>query len=155
MQADVAKLAVASTNPITKLTNYSSTGAVGADVDALVAANPTLATDGATDKTDLSTNISKLLADAATYSNAVGSLKTDLTTLLPQPGITPSLIGDYKGTIKTKGVIFGIGAQTLPLEIIVTNQTVNTLTGSITADGSTASGSITVTGIQQRQQESP
>jgi hypothetical protein len=148
IQADVNTLVKASSSPLTKLTTDADPTTAKADVDALVAANPSLtslATDGATDKSDLGTNIAKLLADATTYSNSIGTLKTDLTTLLPQPTTTPSLIGDYKGTVRTKGILFGIGAATYDLEIVVTNQTLNTLTGSITVGGNTASGTITVT----------
>jgi len=148
IQADVTKLATAS-SALSKLqTDAANTSTVNSDVDALTTANPTLTaltTDGTADKTDLAAAINKLLADATTYSNALGSLKTDLSTLLPQPTTTPSLIGDYKGTLKTKSIAFGLGSQTVDFEIIVTNQTLTTLTGTIIADGNSASGTIEVT----------
>jgi soluble cytochrome b562 len=141
IQTDFNALAKASTNPLTKLTADAVTTTVDADLTGLNG----VSTHAAGAKTNLDTKIAKLLADSATYSNALGALKTDLASLLPAPTTTPSLIGDYKGTLKTKGILFGIGAQTLPLEIIVTAQTLTTLSGSITVSGNTASGTITVT----------
>jgi hypothetical protein len=146
VQGDVNKLATVS-NPLTKLQTDANDSVVSADLANLGTANPSISgfTSQVNDsKTRLDNAINTLLADAKTYSNALGSLKTDLTTLLPAPTTSPSLIGDYQGTVKTKAVAFGLGSVTEPLEINVTGQTINTLTGSITVAGHTASGTITV-----------
>jgi hypothetical protein len=141
IQGDITALAKADSTPLTKLTTDAATTTVDSDFVALNGGSSHAA--GA--MTHFDSLVAKLMADSTTYSNALGSLKTDLTTLLPAPTTTPSLIGDYQGTLKTKGIIFGIGAMTVPLEIIVTGQTLTSLTGSIIADGNTASGTITVT----------
>ncbi len=128
-----------------KLNGDALTATVDADVTALTTANPTntaLNTDGNKLTSDLNTLTATLLSDAGKFNTAVGALKTDLMTLLPQPTTTPSLVGDYQGTLKTNGVIFGIGAQTFDLEINVTSQTISTITGTITVDGHSATGTI-------------
>ena len=147
VQGDVNKLGTAGTT-LTKLQTDANDSVVSTDLANLGTANPSISgfvSQVNDSKTRLDNAINTLLADAKTYSNALGSLKTDLTTLLPAPTTSPSLIGDYQGTVTTKGVIFGIGATTQPLEINVTGQTLTTLTGTITVAGQSASGTITVT----------
>lgn len=141
---DIVPLTLTNTRFAT-LTGDSLLTTVDADITALTTANPTitaLTTDANKLRTDLSSDTATLLTDAGTYNNAVTAFKTDLSTLLPQPTTSPSLIGDYQGTLKTNGVIFGIGAQTFDLEINVTSQTTTTITGTITVDGHSFTGTI-------------
>jgi len=143
--ADTTALLTAATNPLAKLTTDSSTTTVDGDFTALSTANPTLATllgHITTAKHDFDTLVGKLVADSGTYANKVDALKVDLTTLLPVPTVTPSLVGDYKGVFKTKPIAFGLGSVTLPFEILITSQTINSVTGTITAQGNSASGTI-------------
>ena len=141
---DIAPLLLAPTRFAT-LTGDSLTTTVDADITALTTANPTitaLTTDANKLNTDLSSLTATLLSDAGNYNSAVAVFKTDLSTLLPQPTTSPSLVGDYQGTLKTNGIIFGIGAQTFDLEINVTSQTTTTITGTITVDGHSFTGTI-------------
>ena len=143
--ADTTALLTAATKPQAKLTTDSSTATIDADISALSAANPTLATlltQDATAKHDFDTGVAKLLTDAGTFTNKVDALKVDLSTLLPVPTVTPSLVGDYKGVFKTKPIVFGLGSLTLSFEILITSQTINSVTGTITAEGNSASGTI-------------
>jgi hypothetical protein len=147
IQADVTSLGLVATNPNTKLGNDSNDAGVDADLAALTAADTSssaLATANATAKTHLDTLIAKLTTDGTTLTNAVDVLKVDLTTLLPGPTTSPSLVGDYKGTIKTKAIAFGLGSKTVDLEIDVVSQTINSLSGTITVAGNSGSGTITV-----------
>jgi hypothetical protein len=144
IKGDVNALAAAATNPLTKLTTDASTATLVADLNAL-AGTKSLSTDVTKAANDLNSLSGKVVSDANKFGSAVNTLKTDLTTLLPQPTTTPSLIGDYKGTLKTKAVAFGIGSQTVDFELVITSQTINSVTGSITVKGNTASGTITAT----------
>jgi hypothetical protein len=49
----------------------------------------------------------------------------------PKPVLTttPSLVHNYFGKLKTSGIIFGLGSRQLDLELIITDQTISTLTG--------------------------
>jgi len=146
VQGDVNKLGTAGVS-LTKLQTDANDATVSADMATLRDANPSIsgfASQVNDSKTRLDNAINKLLADAQTYTNALGSLKTDLTTLLPVPTTSPSLIGDYQGTVTTKAIAFGLGSTTQDLEINVTGQTLTTLTGSITVAGHSTSGTITV-----------
>ncbi len=143
---DVNVLNIATTAPLAAVTTNVSTTTLAADLAALTTANPTntaLAADAIKTTTDLNTNSGKLVSDAGLLSTAVGALNTDLATLEPAPTTTPSLVGDYKGTMKTKGVIFGIGATKVSFELDITSQTLNSVEGKIIVDGQTASGTIT------------
>ena len=158
---DVDALNVATTAPLAALTADIPGAAVSGDLIALTTANPTntsLTTDASKIRSDLlnttvgpfppsqvvlSTTSGLLIADAGKLSTAVGALTTDLATLEPAPTTTPSLVGDYKGTLKTKGVIFGIGATKVSFELDITSQTLNSVQGKIIVDGQTASGTIT------------
>lgn len=146
--ADVAALTSMTTTPLGNLTLDVPTGVINTDLGALTGANPTntgLGTHASTALSHLNTLSGKLLTDATQYSGAVGTLKGDLGTLLPVPTVTPSLIGDYQGKFKTKAIAFGLGSTTVDFEIHITAQTINSVTGSITAAGQTASGTITAT----------
>lgn len=158
---DVNALNVATTAPLAALTADFPSAAVSADLIALTTANPTntsLTTDASNIRSDLLnttvgpfppsdvvglTTSGLLVADARKLSTAVGALTTDLATLEPAPTTTPSLVGDYKGTMKTKGIIFGIGATKVSFELDITSQTIDSLVGKIIVDGQTASGTIT------------
>lgn len=143
---DVNALNIATTAPLAALTANVSTTTLAADLAALTTANPTnksLSDDATKTTTDLNTDSGKLVADAGLLSTAVGALNTDLATLEPAPTTTPSLVGDYKGTMKTKGIIFGIGATKVSFELDITSQTLNSVDGKIIVDGQTASGTIT------------
>ena len=143
---DVNALNVATTAPLAALTANVSTTTLAADLSALTTANPTnssLSADATKTTTDLNTDSGKLVTDAGSFSTAVGTLNTDLMTLEPAPTTTPSLVGDYKGTMKTKGIIFGIGATKVSFELNITSQTIDSLVGKIIVDGQTASGTIT------------
>lgn len=158
---DVNALNVATNAPLSALTADIPSTAVSADLTALTTANPTntsLATDASKITSDLLktengpfppsqaiavTTSGQLVNDGGKLSTAVGALTTDLATLEPAPTTTPSLVGDYKGTLKTKGVIFGIGATKVSFELNITSQTLTSVDGTITVDGQTASGTIT------------
>ena len=49
----------------------------------------------------------------------------------PKPVITttPSLVHNYFGKLKTSGIIFGLGSRQIDIELIITGQTINTITG--------------------------
>lgn len=157
---DVNALNVATTAPLAALTADIPSATVSADVTALTAANPTNAslTEDASRipnsllETQIGPGVSQAIAitpsgqlvnDAGKFSTAVSALTTDLETLEPTPTTTPSLVGDYKGTMKTKGIIFGIGATKVSFEMDITSQTIDSLEGKIIVDGQTASGTIT------------
>ena len=143
---DATALLTAATKPQTKLIADSSTATIDADLTAIATANPTI-TQATTARTHFDAFVAKLLTDANTYTNAVGTLRVDLTTLLPAPTTTPSLVGDYKGTFKTKAIAFGLGSVSVPFEILIISQTINSVTGSISAAGNSASGTITATEV--------
>jgi len=141
---DIAPLTLTNTRFAT-LTADSLTTTVDTDLTNLTTANPTntaLTTDANKLNTDLTSLTATLLTDAAAYNSAVTTFKNDLSTLLPQPTTSPSLVGDYQGTLKTNGIIFGIGAQTYDLEINVISQTTDAITGTITLDRHSFSGTI-------------
>ncbi|HLZ08219.1 MAG TPA: hypothetical protein VKT80_06520, partial [Chloroflexota bacterium] len=104
IQGDVNKLGTLGTF-LTKLKADANDATVSTDMATLRDANPSIsgfASEVNDSKTRLDNAINTLIADATTYTNAGGTMKTDLATLLPQPTTNPSLIGDYQGTIKTK-----------------------------------------------------
>jgi len=157
---DVNALNVATTAPLAALTADIPSATISADITALTTANPTnttLANDTSRITSDLLetqlgpgvsqsilvTVSGQLVNDAGKFSMAVSALTTDLATLEPAPTTTPSLVGDYKGTLKTKGVIFGIGATKVSFELDITSQTLDSVEGKIIVDGQTASGTIT------------
>ncbi len=157
---DVNALNVATTAPLAALTADIPSATISADVTALTTANPTnttLAADASRItisllQTQIGPGVSQaisitdsghLVSDAGSFSTAVSALNTDLATLEPAPTTTPSLVGDYKGTMKTKGFIFGIGATKVSFELDITSQTLDSVEGKIIVDGQTASGTIT------------
>lgn len=145
---DVSVLASVTTKPLAKLTTDSSTATVDADLTAVATANPTLSTvvtQATTARKHFDSLVATVLKDAGIYANKVAALRTDLATLQPVPTISPSLVGDYQGTFKTKPVAFGLGSISVPFEIHITSQTISSVTGSITAAGNSASGTITTT----------
>src|SRR5258707_269523 len=100
-------LTASPTSLAAELVAANTTAGMGGDLRALTAANPTLttlATHATALKSHLDSLIGTLLSHAGTFNSAVNSLKTDLTTLLPVPTTTPSLVGDYKGTFTTKPI---------------------------------------------------
>ncbi|HSZ55808.1 MAG TPA: hypothetical protein VK797_09115 [Tepidisphaeraceae bacterium] len=149
VKGDVTALGSATTTPLAKLMADSSTTGLTTDLNALTSANPSnTALSGAvtTAKTDLNNLSGKLVSDAGKFATAVGALKTDLTSLepiVPVPTTNPSLVGDYKGTLKTKAVAFGVGSVTTGFELNITSQTINSLTGTLTVSGSSNSGTFT------------
>lgn len=149
---DIFALNNAPTHPLSRLPVVESeTSQITTDLAALTAANPTLtqlATDAAKTPTDLSPIFTQLNADANAYVAALAALATDLMPYEPPPTTSPSLVGDYNGYITTNGVnVLGstVGQQTFAFELNIASQTLTTLSGTITADGNSASGTIAVT----------
>lgn len=147
VRADVKSLG-ATTTLLSKLTADASTTGLSADITAITSANPSnaVATDAGKARNDLNNLSGKLVSDANKFSSAIGTLTTDLIPLepiIPVPTTTPSLIGDYKGTLKTKPIAFGAGSITVSFELNITAQTLNSVTGTINIGGASFSGTMT------------
>jgi hypothetical protein len=156
VRADVKALGT-TTTLLSKLTADASTTGLTADITAITSANPSntsLANDAGKAKNDLNNLSGKLVSYANHFSSAEGTLETDLTPLepiVPMPTTTPSLVGDYKGTLKTKPVAFGLGSVTVSFELNITSQTLNSLTGTISISGASFSGTMTATELTNGQ----
>jgi hypothetical protein len=63
----------------------------------------------------------------------------------PKPVLTttPSLVHNYEGTLRTNGIIFGIGSRKVHIELLITAQTLTTLTGHFSVDGHDGDGTLT------------
>lgn len=85
LAADIAALSTALSAPLATLVADASAGGIPADIDALVASNPTnttLATDAAAAKTNVNTQLTTLVNASTKFSTDVGTLNTDLGTLV-------------------------------------------------------------------------
>jgi len=61
----------------------------------------------------------------------------------PAPTTTPSLVHDYVGTLKTGGILFGLGSITTTFDLKVTAQTLTSITGTASVEGHRVSGLLT------------
>jgi hypothetical protein len=94
--------------------------------------------------------LSATLADSATASAAAhlglapveASLNAGKAKAKVVNTTTPSLVHNYFGKLKTSGVIFGFGSRQLDFELLITDQTLTSITGHFSVGGNSGDGTL-------------
>lgn len=153
--ADVSALGTVTVAPLAKFQADFQGAAVGADLQALINANPsstTLAADAAQMMTDTSDAATTLSTSASNFATDIGGLAADLGSALANSSLLPTLAGTYTGSAKTTAGNHVGRVSTLSIDI-TGEGTDGSLTGSLTITNPgqspntlTLSGSVSATG---------
>lgn len=132
--AEASALGTVTVAPLAKFQADLTGATIGADLQALVNANPsaaTLATDAAQMMTDTSDGATTLSTAASSFATDVGGLAADLGSALSNSSLLPTLGGTYTGSATaTSGNHVG---RVSSLSITITSEgTDGSLTGTVT-----------------------
>ena len=132
--AEASALGTVTVAPLAKFQADLTGAAIGADLQALVNANPsaaTLASDAAQMMTDTSDAATTLSTAASSFATDVGGLAADLGSALSNSSLLPTLGGTYTGSATTTAGNHVGRVSTLSITI-TSEGTDGSLTGSLT-----------------------
>ncbi len=142
--AEITALGSVATAPLANLLAAMNAVPVGADLQALVTANPTdvqLVADVATASTNASTQTTALQSAATKFASDIATLTADLSSVKTAVGTFPNMLGTFAGT--SLSALGKDGGVPSPLTIIFTSEDSS---GNLVGTATTKDNAFTLTG---------